>query len=97
MAGPSIFHDCLALQDKASRLLYLRRRRISTMANDNEKPASSGHRHGAAHDHGHSHHGHSHDHEHGHDHDHGHAHAPHDWHSQAYVDQWIKRDESRDD
>lgn len=67
------------------------------MANDNEKPASSGHRHGAAHDHGHSHHGHSHDHEHGHDHDHGHAHAPHDWHSQAYVDQWIKRDESRDD
>jgi SAM-dependent methyltransferase len=67
------------------------------MANDNEKPASSGHRHGAAHDHGHSHHGHSHDYEHGHDHDHGHANAPHDWHSQAYVDQWIKRDESRDD
>jgi SAM-dependent methyltransferase len=37
------------------------------------------------------------DHEHGHSHDHGHAHAPHDWHSQTYVDQWIKRDESRDD
>jgi SAM-dependent methyltransferase len=71
------------------------------MANDNEKPASSGHRHGAAHDHGHSHHGHSHDHEHDHDHDHdhghAHAHAPHDWHSQTYVDEWIKRDESRDD
>jgi SAM-dependent methyltransferase len=66
------------------------------MANDNEK---QGHRYGAGHDRGHSHHGHSHDHEHGHDHDHdhGHAHAPHDWHSQAYVDQWIKRDESRDD
>jgi len=43
-----------------------------------------------SHDHGH---GHSHD----HDHDHGHSHAPHDWHSQTYVDQWIKRDESRDD
>jgi SAM-dependent methyltransferase len=58
------------------------------MANENEK---------------HSHHGHDHDHAHGHDHhhdhddDHGHAHAPHDWHSQTYVDQWIKRDESRDD
>ncbi len=30
-------------------------------------------------------------------HTHGHEHAPHDWHSQHYVDQWIKRDESRDD
>jgi 2-polyprenyl-3-methyl-5-hydroxy-6-metoxy-1,4-benzoquinol methylase len=68
------------------------------MANDNEKQ-SSGHRHGGGHDHSHSHHGHNHDHEHGldHDHCHGHAHAPHDWHSQTYVDQWIKRDESRDD
>jgi SAM-dependent methyltransferase len=37
-------------------------------------------------------HGHSH-----HDHEHGHAHEPHDWHSPAYVDQWIKRDESRDE
>ena len=39
------------------------------------------------------------DHEHGHshDHEHGQTHAPHDWHSQAYVDQWIKRDENRDD
>lgn len=35
------------------------------------------------------------DHEHGHSHDHGYA--LHDWHSQDYVDQWIKRDESRDD
>jgi SAM-dependent methyltransferase len=42
-------------------------------------------------------HDHSHDHGHDHDHAHGHAHAPHDWHSQTYVDQWIKRDESRDD
>jgi SAM-dependent methyltransferase len=32
-----------------------------------------------------------------HDGDHGHAHAPHDWHSQTYVDQWIERDFSRDD
>src|SRR5580704_12365452 len=62
------------------------------MASDNEKHA---HRHGAGHDHDHSHHNHDHDHEHGHDH--GHAHAPHDWHSETYVDQWIKRDESRDD
>jgi 2-polyprenyl-3-methyl-5-hydroxy-6-metoxy-1,4-benzoquinol methylase len=62
------------------------------MASDNEKHA---HRHGAGHDHDHSHHGHTHDH--GHGHEHGHAHAPHDWHSQTYVDQWIKRDESRDD
>jgi SAM-dependent methyltransferase len=37
------------------------------------------------------------EHSHSHDHDHAHAHAPHDWHSQTYVDQWIKRDESRDD
>lgn len=41
-------------------------------------------------EHGHSHHDHSH-------HDHGHAHPPHDWHSPTYVDQWIKRDESRDE
>ncbi len=42
-------------------------------------------------------HDHNHDHDHLHDHAHGHAHAPHDWHSQSYVDDWIKRDESRDD
>ncbi|MGH6671920.1 MAG: class I SAM-dependent methyltransferase [Xanthobacteraceae bacterium] len=30
-------------------------------------------------------------------HDHGHDHAPHDWHSQTYVDEWIKRDENRED
>ena len=34
---------------------------------------------------------------HDHQHDHDHGHAPHDWHSQTYVDEWIKRDESRDD
>ncbi len=60
------------------------------MASNNEK-------HGGAHGHGHSHHDHNHDHDHEHGHDHGHAHAPHDWHSETYVDQWIKRDESRDD
>jgi SAM-dependent methyltransferase len=45
------------------------------------------HSHGS---HDHSHHGHD------HGHAHGHSHAPHDWHSQTYVDDWIKRDESRD-
>jgi SAM-dependent methyltransferase len=30
-------------------------------------------------------------------HGHDHAHDPHDWHSQTYVDYWIKRDESRDE
>lgn len=39
----------------------------------------------------------AHDHDHDHDHAHGHTHAPHDWHSQSYVDDWIKRDFSRDD
>jgi len=43
--------------------------------------------------------GHSHDHGHAHTHTHTHTHthAPHDWHSQTYVDEWIKRDEGRDD
>lgn len=48
--------------------------------------------------------GHSHDHHSGHDHahahddpTHGHVHTPHDWHSESYVDQWIRRDQSRDD
>jgi len=40
---------------------------------------------------------HSHHHGHSHDHAHGHTHAPHDWHSQTYVDYWIKRDEGRND
>jgi 2-polyprenyl-3-methyl-5-hydroxy-6-metoxy-1,4-benzoquinol methylase len=48
----------------------------------------------ATHDHDHDR---AHEHDHNHDHAHGHTHAPHDWHSQTYVDQWIKRDESRDD
>ena len=38
--------------------------------------------HGRAHDHSHAH---------------GHGHVPHDWHSQDYVDYWIKRDENRSD
>lgn len=45
------------------------------------------HSHGS---HDHSHHGHD------HSHPHGHSHAPHDWHSPNYVNDWIKRDESRD-
>jgi SAM-dependent methyltransferase len=36
-------------------------------------------------------------HEHPQGHGHDHAHEPHDWHSQSYVEYWIKRDESRDD
>ena len=39
---------------------------------------------------------HGHRHDRGHCSDHGHSHGAHDWHSQTYVDQWIKRDESRD-
>jgi SAM-dependent methyltransferase len=38
-----------------------------------------------------------HPHEHPRGHGHDHAHDPHDWHSQTYVDYWIKRDESRDE
>jgi SAM-dependent methyltransferase len=33
----------------------------------------------------------------GHGYDHAHDRVPHDWHSQTYVDYWIKRDESRDE
>lgn len=55
------------------------------------------HSHGHDHDHdqahAHGHHLHSHD----HDHHRGHDHAPHDWHSRAYVDDWIKRDATRDE
>ncbi len=70
-------------------------------ANDdkNDKTTASGPGH-HAHDHRHNGdhaHDHSHDHSHGHSHDHSHDHVPHDWHSQTYVDDWIKRDESRDD
>jgi 2-polyprenyl-3-methyl-5-hydroxy-6-metoxy-1,4-benzoquinol methylase len=52
------------------------------------------HDHDRDHDHDHNH---NHNHNHEHTHGHSHAHAPHDWHSQTYVDQWIKRDESRDE
>jgi len=46
----------------------------------------------------HQHEGHSHAHDdHQHAHGHGHAHKPHDWHSESYVDEWIKRDEGRED
>ena len=58
-------------------------------------PHSHGHGHTHSHDHGHGHtHDHSHDHHH---HGHDHAHAPHDWKSQAYVEDWIARDATRDD
>src|SRR5690348_14153964 len=45
---------------------------------------------------------HHHDHDYGHDHGHGHHHGhdhfhTHDWHSQAYVEDWIARDATRDE
>jgi SAM-dependent methyltransferase len=63
------------------------------MANDKrEAIPEQGREH--AHDHGHGEHrGHRHEHSHGA----SRSHTPHDWHSQSYVGDWIKRDESRDD
>jgi trans-aconitate methyltransferase len=55
------------------------------MADDHDDRAhSAGHSQARGEDHAHGHH-------------HPHRHEPHDWHSPAYVDQWIKRDESRDE
>ena len=65
------------------------------MADDDDKAAASGHGH-HAHEHDHGHDGHQHGHSH-HGHDHAHEHRPHDWHSQTYVEEWIKRDEGRYD
>jgi SAM-dependent methyltransferase len=60
------------------------------MTHDHDKPDHS-HDDEHAHDHHYSHsHGHHH---HGHDH----SHEPHDWHSTTYVDDWIKRDATRED
>jgi SAM-dependent methyltransferase len=56
------------------------------MARDNDKLTPSEFRHDGKNDRG----------PHGREHPHE-PHAPHDWHSRSYVDQWIKRDESRDD
>jgi SAM-dependent methyltransferase len=72
------------------------------MASEKDQPASPVHlhRHDGGPEHSHSHdHGHDHDHHHHHHHHHhhGHAHEPHDWHSQDYVDGWIKRDATRED
>jgi 2-polyprenyl-3-methyl-5-hydroxy-6-metoxy-1,4-benzoquinol methylase len=64
------------------------------MTVDDRKPHSEGENHA----HHHRHEGHSHaDHDREHGHAHGHAHRPHDWHSESYVDEWIKRDEGRED
>lgn len=60
------------------------------MTVDDRKPQAEGD------DHRHHRHSHSHD-DHQHEHDHAHAHRPHDWHSESYVDYWIKRDEGRED
>jgi SAM-dependent methyltransferase len=65
---------------------------MTVTADDDEKPAGSGHA-----PHAHRHRG---DHALTHsDHAHGqaHGHLEHDWHSESYVDYWIKRDEARDD
>lgn len=69
---------------------------------DTKNPEPKHQAHGHSHAHGHHHHDHdpAHDHHHHHhDHDdpHGHTPAPHDWHSPAYVHDWIKRDVTRDD
>jgi SAM-dependent methyltransferase len=66
------------------------------MTADDRKPHAEGDSHAEGHDHeahvlAHD------DHQHAHDHGHGHAHSPHDWHSESYVDYWIKRDEGRED
>jgi SAM-dependent methyltransferase len=45
----------------------------------------------------HDDHDNAHEHPHSHGHDHAHDRVSHDWHSQTYVDYWIKRDESRDE
>jgi 2-polyprenyl-3-methyl-5-hydroxy-6-metoxy-1,4-benzoquinol methylase len=62
------------------------------MTIDDRKPGAEGENH--ADHHRHEAHGHAHD-EHHHAHDH--SHRPHDWHSESYVDYWIKRDEGRED
>lgn len=64
-------------------------------ANEDDTKHSEHQHHSHGHDHAyaHDHHHHNHD----HDHHHGHDHAPHDWHSRAYVDDWIKRDATRDE
>ncbi len=58
---------------------------------------SHGYAHGHEHAHAHGEHHHHHDHDHDHGHTHHHGHSPHDWHSQAYVDDWIRHDTARDE
>jgi SAM-dependent methyltransferase len=65
------------------------------MTIDDRKPRAEGEQHADHHHHDEAHSPHHHDHD--HEHAHGHAHKPHDWHSESYVDEWIKRDEGRED
>jgi SAM-dependent methyltransferase len=66
------------------------------MQADDRKPRAEGEHH--ADHHRHEAHSHAHDdREHAHGHAHSHGHKPHDWHSESYVDEWIKRDEGRED
>jgi SAM-dependent methyltransferase len=68
------------------------------MTADDRKPRAESEKHADRHGHdGHSHADDGHDHAHGHAHGHSHTHQPHDWHSESYVDFWIKRDEGRED
>jgi SAM-dependent methyltransferase len=62
---------------------------MTVAADDDGKPAVSGHAHRHRGDEARSHSDHAHGQAHGHE--------EHDWHSQSYVDYWIKRDEARDD
>jgi hypothetical protein len=62
------------------------------MTVDDRKPHSDGDNH--ADGHRHEAHGHAHDERH---HAHDPSHRPHDWHSESYVDYWIKRDAGRND
>jgi SAM-dependent methyltransferase len=58
---------------------------------------SHDHDHDHDRDHNHSHHDHDHDHGDGHHHHHHHGDHHHDWHSQAYVTDWVAGDDARAD
>src|SRR5438552_8708471 len=84
---------------------------VHEQGHEHEHEDAHDHGHEPDHDHGHEHdharaHDHGHEHDHEHDHDHGHIHEQtqaqtvhdhHDWQSQAYVDEWISGDHTRDD
>jgi trans-aconitate methyltransferase len=65
---------------------------MTVTADDDEKPGASGHA-----PHAHHHRGEGAPTHYDHVHGQAHGHVEHDWHSQSYVDYWIKRDEARND